>query len=349
MMKINTSNTIIESLAIHFVGNKNNDENLVLSKDETSFTDEMETLLIEHLISAFKFDEFYQFYHETELELNEVFTYVSKIFADNDELYEQSRNLAMHLFKQTTHPKIKAGEFYTIYFRDCEIDGQMFDAIGLFKTETKDAFFKLSEEDDNFNLDVETGINLKKPDKGCIIFNMQKDDGYFVTMVDRLGKGSDAAYWIDDFLNVQNRKDEYFQTKNVMSFCKNYVHDKLPEKYEVSKADQADLLNKSIKYFKESEIFDVNMFADEVIQDPEIIKDFKTYKSDYEKENDVDINQSFEISGSAVKNQSRFFKSKIKLDKNFHIYVHGKRDYIEKGFDASTGLNYYKLYFENEE
>ncbi|MDD4150762.1 MAG: nucleoid-associated protein [Bacteroidales bacterium] len=348
-MKINASTAILESLAIHFVGNKNNDENLVLSKEETNFTDEIGTLLSEHLFSAFKFDEFYQFYHEAELELNEVFTYASKIFDDNDELYEQSRNLAMHLFKQTMHPKIKAGEFYTIYFRDCEVDGKLVDAIGLFKTETKDAFFKVSEENDSFNLNVETGINLKKPDKGCIIFNTQKEDGYLVSVIDKASKGGEAIYWIDDFLNVQNRKDEYFQTKNVMSFCKNYVHDKLPEKYEVSKADQADLLNKSIKYFKESEIFDVNMFADEVIQDPEIIKDFKAYKSDFESENAIDMNESFEISGAAVKTQSRFFKSKIKLDKNFHIYVHGKRDYIEKGFDSSNGLNYYKLYFENEE
>jgi len=30
------------------------------------------------------------------------------------------------------------------------------------------------------------------------------------------------------------------------------------------------------------------------------------------------------------------------------VYVHGKRDFIEKGYDDNRGLNYYKLYFENE-
>jgi len=38
----------------------------------------------------------------------------------------------------------------------------------------------------------------------------------------------------------------------------------------------------------------------------------------------------------------------IKLDKNFHIYVHGNRDLIEKGFDEAKGKNYYKMYFEQE-
>ena len=38
----------------------------------------------------------------------------------------------------------------------------------------------------------------------------------------------------------------------------------------------------------------------------------------------------------------------LKLDKNFHVYVHGKRDYIEKGFDSQKGMNFYKLFYENE-
>ena len=49
-----------------------------------------------------------------------------------------------------------------------------------------------------------------------------------------------------------------------------------------------------------------------------------------------------------VKGEKRFFKSVLKLDKNFHVYVHGKKNYIEKGYDPDKGLNFYKLYFEVE-
>lgn len=42
-------------------------------------------------------------------------------------------------------------------------------------------------------------------------------------------------------------------------------------------------------------------------------------------------------------------KSVIKLDKNFHIYVHGRRDLIERGFDEEKGKKYYKVYFDEED
>jgi hypothetical protein len=348
-MEIKYNSAFLDSIAIHHVGNKNNEEDLSLSKKETDINDELATVLTNYTFSAFKFHELYHFHHESELELNEVFTYAGKIFADSDEVFEQSRNLAMHLYRQTMHPKIKAGEFYTLYYRDCEVDGKIVDAIGLFKSENRDSFFKVQEENETLQISLDSGINLKKPDKGCIIFNTKRDDGYILALVDNNSNGAEAMYWIDDFLSAQNLKDEYFQTQKAMTFCKNYVHDKIPEKYDVSKAEQADLLNKSIKYFKENEIFDVNMFADEVMQHPEIIEDFKQSKGNFEKENGLNISEQFEISDSAVKNQARYFKSIIKLDKNFHIYVHGKKEYIEKGFDSSNGLNYYKLFFENEE
>jgi hypothetical protein len=37
----------------------------------------------------------------------------------------------------------------------------------------------------------------------------------------------------------------------------------------------------------------------------------------------------------------------LKLDKNFHIYIHGGRDMIERGVDES-GRKYYKIYYNEE-
>ncbi|MDD4067910.1 MAG: nucleoid-associated protein, partial [Bacteroidales bacterium] len=55
----------------------------------------------------------------------------------------------------------------------------------------------------------------------------------------------------------------------------------------------------------------------------------------------------FNISDSAVKKQARVFKSVIKLDKNFHIYVHGDRKLIEQGQDEKG--KFYKVYYNEEE
>ena len=61
----------------------------------------------------------------------------------------------------------------------------------------------------------------------------------------------------------------------------------------------------------------------------------------------MEIHDNFEISAHAVKRQARIFKSVIKLDKNFHIYIHGDRNKIESGIDES-GRKFYKIYYDQE-
>ena len=75
----------------------------------------------------------------------------------------------------------------------------------------------------------------------------------------------------------------------------------------------------------------MNEFANEVIGQPEVIDSFNNYKEEYQRDRDIEIADNFAISDSAVKKQSRGLKSVIKLDKNFHIYVHGNNQYIKKG------------------
>jgi hypothetical protein len=62
----------------------------------------------------------------------------------------------------------------------------------------------------------------------------------------------------------------------------------------------------------------------------------------------LDISDSFDISSQAVKKQARIFKSVLKLDKNFHIYIHGNRNLIEQGVEED-GRKFYKIYFKEEE
>ena len=104
-----------------------------------------------------------------------------------------------------------------------------------------------------------------------------------------------------------------------------------------------------MKYFKEKESFDLDEFSNEVIANEEGIASFKSYKKSYEEEFDAAIADSFDISSAAVKKQARVFKSVLKLDKNFHIYIHGDKELIEKGFDDAKSMNYYKVFFKEEE
>ena len=343
---ININFCKIRNVAVHNVGNRINEEHIQLTKMLLRTNDDILDILLHYFLIPFKSQEYYHLYHEVDLSLNEVYHYVSEIFDNPETLLEQSVNLAKHLYEQSVHPKIKSSEFYTVYFKDCLIDGETVDAVGLFKSENKDTFLKVYPAGDSFEIESEKGININKLDKGCLIFNTERENGYVVAVVDNTNKGVEAQYWIDDFLHVRQRKDEYYNTQNILSLTKHFIKDELPQQFEVSKADQVDLLNKSVKFFKENDNFNLEEFTNSVIEQPQVIEKFNQYKSEYAKEYDLDFSDNFTISESAVKKQARIFKSVIKLDKNFHIYIHGDRNLIEQGEDNKG--KYYKVYYQEE-
>jgi hypothetical protein len=343
---IQCSSSCIKEIVLHSVGNKGLDEVLKLSKQTLKIDDILTNILAKYFISSFKNNEYYTLFHQVDLRLNEVYSYVSKIFTNPQTLLEQSVNLAKHLYEQSTHPKIKGGEFYTVYFKDCIIDGETVDAVGLFKSENKDTFLKVFPKGEGFEIESEKGININKLDKGCLIFNIEKENGYIVAVVDNTNKGAEAQYWIDDFLHVRQRRDEYYNTQQTLSLCKSFVKEELPQQFEISKVDQTALFNKSLQFFKEKNNFNLNEFANEVMKQPEVIESFNRYKSSYQQERDIDIADDFIISDSAVQKQARIFKSVIKLDKNFHIYVHGNNNLIQQGADENG--KFYKIYYKEE-
>lgn len=338
----------LESCCLHYVGNKNIDEGIVLSNDCLPLTDNMHDHLLQYFFKPFiSSEEHFELYHGSGIEYNVVYGAVSQIFDNPENLYDQSVNLAKHLYDQSTHPKIKGGEFYTVYFKDCIVDGDTVDAVGLFKSENKYTFLKVLREDGNFNLESEQGININKLDKGCLIFNKERENGYVVAVVDNTNKGIEAQYWIDDFLHIRQRKDEYANTQNVMAMAKNFVTKELPKEFEVSKADQIDLLNKSLKFFKEKDTFDIQDFANEVIEQPEVIESFHNFKRNYESENDIVIDDSFSISSNAFNKQQRSYKRIINLDKKIQIIINGNRQNVEQGEDERG--KFYKVYYSMEE
>lgn len=116
-------NCTLDNVCAHWVGNKN-DEVLILSKEEINIEEEsLRDTLIRYFFSSFKSEEYYNFYHDSDLRFNEVYNYVSEIFDNSSNIFEQSVLLAKHLYEKSIHPKVKGGEFYVVYFKDCFING----------------------------------------------------------------------------------------------------------------------------------------------------------------------------------------------------------------------------------
>ena len=337
-----------EKLIVHHVGNKNNAEELLLTESEIGLDDEIKNIFIDYFFSSFKDEIYYQFVNDAELEENKVYKSVSKIFENKENLIEESKIIAEHLFNQSYHPKIKSGELYVGYFTNCIVEDELADVIGIFKSETKDRFLKPQIDNNSINILHDNGVNIKKIDKACLIFNTEKEAGYKITMIDVAGRSKEAGYWKDDFLNLELRKDDFYQTQNYIGICKGFVNDVFNSENGIERADQIEMMNKTSEFFKGENNFDINEFENKVIENEEVISAFKEYKNKVADENDLEIKDNFDISQTAVKKNSAKFKSILKLDKNFHIYIHGDRQKIVKGFDQKTGLNFYQIFYDKE-
>lgn len=337
----------IKSLFVHKVGNKLNQDELIFSKSPINIKKDLNKILLVYFFSSFKPDELFRLHHDIDLTLNEVYACVGKVFENPDLLYEESKNLAKHLYNQSIHPKVKNGEFYVVYFKDCILDGETLDAIGLFKSEIKDTFIEVEQVKDGFDMESKQGININKLDKGCLIFNTEKENGYVLSIIDNTNRGNEAQYWKDDFLSVQPKINEYHQTSQFLGITKQFVTKQLDEEFEISKAEKIDILNRSVDYFKKNETFDKIKFEETVFGDSNVIDSFRKFDQTFRQENEIELADNFEISAQAVKKQARVFKKVLKLDKNFHIYIHGNRELIEQGVDEK-GRKFYKIYYEEE-
>jgi hypothetical protein len=339
----------IKELTVNFVGNKTKDESYFLSKDSIREIDELtKEALIKYFIESFKNEVYFNFHHVSNIELNEVYHYANKIFDTPKLFHKVSNELTKLLYDKTNHPNIKGGEFYIVYFKNIALNDLITDAIGLFKSENRDTFLKVYLDNQNYKLECHQGININKLEKGCLIFNTDRKNGYQVCVLDNLNKSIEAQYWKDEFLKIKPSNDNYHTTQNYLDICKNFVTNQLQQEYEINKTDKIDYLNKTVDYFKKNTAFNEKEFLGEVFEDKSVIKSFRNFKQEYASENEIELNDTFEISNTALKKQLRVFKSVLKLDKNFHVYIHGDKNLIEKGYDAKVGKNYYKIYFDEE-
>ncbi|WP_312322097.1 nucleoid-associated protein [Soonwooa sp.] len=337
---------MFSKIVVHKVGNKINGDPLILSQEELELHEDMKEMLGNYFLNAFKSEEQFQFYSDTYLVNNPVYSSVAEIFEDKSKFLWESENIAKHLYEAAENPRVQNGEVFIVFF-DSEEDpeGGKIDKIGIFKTEKREAFLKIYPQNESFAVERDFGIGLSKIDKAALIYNNDKESGYILSVVDN-NKNGDMYYWFEDFLKVKQRDNDFFHTQETLAVYKDYITTQLPQEFEVSRADQADFLNKSINFFKEKEEFKYDDFVNEILVDEHVIESFSNFKTDYENDMQVSISEDFPINQSAVKKQQRHFKSVIKLDKNFHIYVHGDRDKLETGQDEKG--KYYRLYFDSE-
>ena len=346
------SGVVLENLVIHKTGSRFNNEGVSISKDLYPITDNsVQDLLLKYFLVPFRNDIYYHFSHTTEIQLNEVYTFVKRIFDNKDSFYDQSVNILKHLYEQSTHPNIKSGEFYMAYLANCIIDGEYSSAIGIFKSENKDIYLKVNEKNSKFELLYDKGININKLDKGCLIFNTNSDSGYKVSIVDS-SNSNEAIYWKNNFLNLTEIQNDNFITKNYLKLCKEFSKSIYKNELNKDSKEQSTFLNNTINYFNEHDVFNSEEFENEILKESSSIDLFNSFIESYDKSNGTSLSQPFSISKPMLKTMKKQLNKIIKLDSEVEIKLinsNGKdSNLIEKGFDKEKGMNYYKIFFNTE-
>ncbi len=349
---INLFNTHIESLSIHRVGNKSRNEALFLSEQAYNLNDEIVPLLKEYFFKSFrdKEENYFQFAHEVDLDYNDMFNLATEIFTDPSTIHEVSKKITKHLFEQSNHPHIKNGEVYVTYLTNINIDNNVVDAIGVFKSEVQSDFLQFEEKNTSLEMILQHGINLNKLDKGCLILNYKKEEGYKILTVD--SNRYDARYWLEHFLAVDAFQDENFITKKYLKFCQGFAKDVVFPAED--KKEEVMFMNRSVNYFAKNDQFEESNFLNEVLVNPELIPEFKNYKVDKGEKYSIEDLTTFPIANSAVSDARKSIKNVINLDTHIQIKLdfinpESAEKYVEKGWDEEKQMYYYLVYFNKEQ
>ncbi|MDB9929933.1 nucleoid-associated protein [Cyclobacteriaceae bacterium] len=303
---------------------------------EASMAHEVAQILLPRIIASqgeFIFD------HEVNIQLNPVRKLLLDYFRGVSNFHEMTVGVMKVL--AASEKNISEGEVYMTAFDQIIYDQKPCQAVGIFKIDGKQSFIESSLMDDQLALTLTKGIGIKDLNKGALIILDQNE-----MILKVFQNHPDIKYWRHQFLMIRPLENEFYQTKNTLNLCKDFALKGLDE---MAKVDQVNLLNKTVDYFSEKQSFDQSEFEEEVLASTEVKAAFHSYKGDFEEKHQIEgMREQFEISKPAFKAAKKYIKSVIKLDRNFHVYVHGQRQEIERGYDEVRGKNYYKLYFDQE-
>ncbi|MGG5487910.1 nucleoid-associated protein [Flavobacteriaceae bacterium 144Ye] len=340
----------ISKCILHKVGNKFNSTKNAFSEQLIDFDEVSYDLIVPYLLRPFtSVAETYRFNHHSNIELNEINTYSSQLLNDDSNFIEVSKHIVTHLFEQSNSAQIKTGDVIVCMLHDIQYEDYVCDAVGIFKIENKAHFFQTYLENNSYDIIVQKGIATKKVDKGCIILNTADTEGKIVLSVDN--NNYDTQYWIKSFLNVKYPDDSNQHTKNYIEMCREFSKDVMQPQF--GGQEQSNFLAKTVDFFKENEIINVETFKEDVFDDEDRIQLFEDYKKTYESDHNLVLRNQFDVSEVVLKKQKQKIKTEIKLDTNIQIKLDvdapdASAEYLERGYDEAKKMHYYKVFFNEE-
>lgn len=332
---LEVSESKLAQYIIHFIS-----DSLVLGEESFTHPEVMlEAAFTQLAFNKIDLEQQYEFFHETNIALNEVYTYVNAIFKEEKSFLEQSKSIARHLHSVSQHPNIKSGELFIGLFDNCLFMNEAKKMVAIVKIDEKEMFLDVKNDQNKMIIHGIDGINVKKINNMAIIVDMGEEQEPAVFI--KTKRKEDIVYWQERFLKIKAADEHYHKTNLALTECKKYI---LKED-NFSNTEKLGLLNKTLDYFRNEDEFQVNEYIETVFDKTDstqrelIINSVKPYETI--------------ISESALEKAEKKYKRKIKLDSNIEIQVNVQNieqvdELIEVGYDEATNRKYYKIYFQEE-
>ena len=333
MLDVNESK--LTQFVVHYV-----DDVVVFSEEQPKVNDIiLEAALTELAFYKVDTEQQFDFFHETNINLNEVYTYAQAVFADKQQFFTQSKNIATHLQASSQHPNIKPGELFVGFFENCMFQNELRNVLAIAKIEDREMFLNVQNTDNTMQVHGVDGINVKKSSHAALIIDMGGEEAPAVFIKTR--RKEDVVYWQERFLKLRATDENFYKTNLALTHVKKYIL----KQDDFSNTEKLNYLNKTLDFFREQEKFEVDPYIDNVFESVEDVqKDIlKQTVAPYETD----------ISDSAIAKAAKSYKRKIKLDETVEIQVNVRdvsdiEKILEVGYDKETNRKFYKIYFDEE-
>lgn len=263
---------------------------------------------------------------------------------DHADVHNHYRDLLCNCYE--LNAQIKDGLLLSLIVSDVEVEEELCNALIIVKLDDSQSFIKYRSAEE-VSLSLEDGFALARINKIAMILDYNSDDGYPSYISSELARPQ-AKYWVDRVLQIKPVDQAYQPTEEYLQLAKSFIKDHVYQEPHGNQAEKHGVLYDAGEFFKRNENYDDQAWKKEILQNqPGRIEAWEQHKDTHSERTGRSLPESFGISNLAVKDNQRYFKSVLKLDKNFHVYIHGDRNKIEHGSELD-GRKYYKLYYDEE-
>jgi len=272
--------------------------------------------LIQHVGSDFLVDRIaYSFDEVNNINVRRA---IKAYFSGETPINQLMTDLSNSLSRCSSHHLIKKGDLVCVHLKDILLEDELVDGLMIAKINAESDFLQINHGSEVSVISLVKGTLLGKLGKACLIMNTDEDEGYHIYL-STLAAKSEAKYWKDEFLGISPKESNFAPTEQYLDLAKTFIKQHVYQEDDTNQAEKHGVLFDAGEFFKNREKYDNQSWKKEVLgEKPERIEAWDQHKTEYSRNTGTALPDNFGISNLAVQQNARYFKSVLKLDKNYY-------------------------------